>query len=264
VYANFSEVHTQSPHAHASAVHCPDMLRHGPRAAAHPPTANQLLAKLPVAEYQRLAPHLEPVVLPSGLPIHEVSVHLKYALFLTDGIFSRLHVLENGASAAFALTGNEGLVGISLLLGGSGVTTSRAIVQSAGQAYRLRADILIQEFQRGGPFQHLLLRYSHALITQIAQLAVCYRHHSLEQHFRRWLLMSLDRLPGNEIAMTQERIANTLGVRREGVTDAAGRLQRAGLIHYRRGRITMLNRPALEQRVCECYGVVKKEYSRLL
>ncbi|HUF21575.1 MAG TPA: helix-turn-helix domain-containing protein, partial [Burkholderiales bacterium] len=175
-----------------------------------------------------------------------------------------LHVFKDGASVAFALTGNEGLVGISLLMGGGGVTTSSVIVQNAGHAYRLRADILMQEFQRGGHFQHLLLRYSQALITEIAQCAVCYRHHSLDQQFCRWLLMSLDRLPGNEIAMTHELIANTLGVRREGVTSAAAQLQRDGLIHYRRGHITLLNRPALEQRVCECYGVVKKEYSRLL
>ncbi|MEX0958653.1 MAG: Crp/Fnr family transcriptional regulator [Burkholderiales bacterium] len=245
-------------------MHFPNTLRHKSRPAPLPPTANHLLANVPVAEYQRLAPHLEPVTLPSGWPIHEVSVNLKYALFPTDGIFSRLHVMEDGASAAFALTGNEGLVGISLLMGGGGVTTSRAIVQSAGHAYRLRADILMQEFQRGGHFRYLLLRHSLALINQIAQFIVCYRHHSLEQNFCRWMLMSLDRLPGNEIAMTQELIANTLGVRREGVTEAAGRLQRDGLIHYRRGHITILNRPALEQRVCECYGVLKKEYSHLL
>lgn len=264
MYANYSESQAQGPHAPSPAVHLPNTLRQGPGPAALPPTANHLLAKLPEAEYQRLAPHLEPVTLPSGWSIHEVSAHLKSALFPTEGSFSRLHVLADGGSAAFALTGSEGLVGISLLMGGGGVTTSRAIVQSAGHAYRLRADILLQEFQRGGHFQYLLLRYSQALITQIAQAVVCCRHHSLEQQFCRWLLMSLDRLTGNDIAMTHEQIAITLGVRREGINSAAGRLQRHGLIHCRRGHITVLNRPALEQRVCECYGVVKKEYSRLL
>jgi len=183
--------------------------------------------------------------------------------FPTEGIVSLLYVMENGASAEIAVTGNEGLVGVSLFMGG-GSTPSRAIVQSAGHAYRLAASMLKQEFDRGGRLQHLLLRYTQALITQMAQTAVCNRHHTVEQQLCRWLLLSLDRLASNEVRMTQELIANMLGVRREGVTEAAGRLQDAGLIRYQRGQIRVLDRPRLEQQVCECYAVVKRECDRLL
>jgi len=183
--------------------------------------------------------------------------------FPTDGIISLLYVMENGASAEIAVTGNEGLVGIALFMGGES-TPSRAVVQSAGQAYRLRADFLKEEFERGGELQHLLLRFTQALITQMAQTAVCNRHHTVEQQLCRWLLLSLDRLPSNDLIMTQELIANMLGVRREGVTEAAGHLQQAGLIQYQRGHITVLDRPKLAERVCECYAVVKRESDRLL
>jgi CRP-like cAMP-binding protein len=188
---------------------------------------------------------------------------LGYLYFPTDCIVSLLYVMENGASAEIAVTGNDGLVGIALFMGGES-TPSRAVVQSAGHAYRLRAAIMKKEFEHGGPLQHLLLRYTQALITQMAQTAVCNRHHSVEQQLCRWLLLSLDRLPSNELMMTQELIANMLGVRREGVTEAAGHLQTAGLIHYSRGHITVLDRPKLEKQVCECYGVVKREMDRLL
>jgi len=186
-----------------------------------------------------------------------------HVFFPTDGIVSLLYVMENGASAEIAVAGNEGLVGVSLFMGG-GSTPSRAIVQSAGHAYRLGGEILKREFERGGTLQHLLLRYTQALITQMAQTAVCNRHHTVEQQLCRWLLLSLDRLASNEVHMTQELIANMLGVRREGVTEAAGRLQEAGLIRYQRGQISVLDRPRLEQRVCECYAVVKRECDRLL
>ena len=228
-----------------------------------PPTANHLLAALPEAEYQRVAPHLEPVDLPLGLALHEVGSRLTHVYFQTSGIVSLLHVLEDGSSAEIAVKGWEGVVGVSLFMGG-GTTTSRAVVQCAGQAYRLRADYMQQEFERGGVLQIVLLRFTQALITQMAQTAVCNRHHSIDQQLCRWLLLSLDRLPGNQISMTQELIANMLGVRREGVTSAAGLLRRAKLISYRRGLITVLDRPALEKRVCECYAVVKKESDRLL
>jgi CRP-like cAMP-binding protein len=230
---------------------------------AHPPTNNLLLAALPAADYERLRPHLEPVVLPLGLALHESGERQAHVFFPTEGIVSRLYMAENGDSAAIAVTGNEGLIGISLFMGG-GSTPSRAIVQSAGHAYRLGAHIVKREFERGGHLQHLLLRYTQALMTQIAQTAVCNRHHTLEQQLCRWLLLSLDRLSSNEIHMTQELIANMLGVRREGVTEAAGRLQDAGLIHLRRGTITVLDRTGLEHRVCECYAVVKRETDRLL
>jgi CRP-like cAMP-binding protein len=228
-----------------------------------PPTANRLLAALPEAEYQRLAPHLEPLAMPLGLVLYESGIQLAHVYFQTDGIISLLCVMDNGSSAEIALTGNEGMVGISLFMGGEH-TTSRAVVQSSGHAYRLRADHMMQEFERGGYLQNVLLRFTQALITQMAQTAVCNRHHSIDQQLCRWLLLSLDRLPGNEIKMTQELISNMLGVRREGVTGAAGQLQNAGLISYRRGLITVLDRPALEKRVCECYDVVKKETDRLL
>jgi len=229
----------------------------------NPPTNNLLLAALPAADYQRLAAHLEPVPLPLGWSVYESGSRMRHVFFPTEGIVSLLYVTENGASAEIAIAGNEGLVGISLFMGGES-TPSHAVVQSAGHAYRLRAEILKREFERGGELQHLLLRYTQALITQMAQTAVCNRHHTVEQQLCRWLLLSLDRLASNEIRMTQELIANMLGVRREGVTEAAGSLQHAGLIQYRRGHITVLDRQALEQRVCECYAVVKRESDRLL
>jgi CRP-like cAMP-binding protein len=235
------------------------------RAAAppHSPTENFLLAALPAAELQRLLPHLEPVPLPLGAAVYESGDRLAHVYFPTDGIVSLLYVMENGASAEIAVTGREGVVGISLFMGGES-TPSRAIVQSAGHAYRMGAQVLKREFERGGELQHLLLRYTQALITQMSQTAVCNRHHTIDQQLCRWLLMSLDRLPSNELHMTQELMANMLGVRREGVTEAAGRLQDAGLILYHRGRITVLDRMQLEQRVCECYAVVKREVDRLL
>jgi CRP-like cAMP-binding protein len=232
-------------------------------AAPHPPSKNLLLAALPGEDYRRLEPHLEPIALPLGRAIYESGDRLAHVYFPTEGIVSLLYVMENGASAEIAVTGNEGLVGISLFMGGDS-TPSRAIVQSAGHAYRLRADMLKREFDRGGPLQHLLLRFTQALITQMAQTAVCNRHHTVEQQLCRWLLLSLDRLASNELHMTQELIANMLGVRREGVTESAGRLQEAGLIRYHRGQIAVLDRPRLEQRVCECYAVVKRECDRLL
>jgi CRP-like cAMP-binding protein len=228
-----------------------------------PATANGLLAALPEAEYQRLAPHLEPCALPLGLALYESGTQLNHVYFQTDGIVSLLYVMENGSSAEIAVIGSEGLVGVSLFMGGQH-TTGRAVVQSSGHAYRLPAGYMMQEFERGGYLQHVLLRFTQALITQMAQTAVCNRHHSIDQQLCRWLLLSLDRLPGNQINMTQELIANMLGVRREGVTVAASQLQSAGLISYRRGLITVLDRPALEKRVCECYTVVKKETDRLL
>jgi len=229
----------------------------------HTPKLNHLLAALPAADYERLLPDLELVPMPLGWAVYESGGHLGYLYFPTDCIVSLLYVMENGASAEIAVTGNDGLVGIALFMGGES-TPSRAVVQSAGYAYRLRAAIMKKEFEHGGPLQHLLLRYTQALITQMAQTAVCNRHHSVEQQLCRWLLLSLDRLPSNELMMTQELIANMLGVRREGVTEAAGHLQTAGLIHYSRGHITVLDRPKLEHQVCECYGVVKREMDRLL
>ena len=231
--------------------------------STHLPEQNHLLSALPAADYQRLLPHLEPVTLPLGLVLYESGRTQSYVYFPITSIVSLLYVMENGASAEIAIVGNEGIVGISLFMGGE-TTPSRAVVQSAGDAYRLKAGLIKKEFERGGEVQHLLLRYTQALITQLAQTAVCNRHHSVEQQLCRWLLLSLDRLSGNELKMTQELIANMLGVRREGVTEAAGKLQNDGLIHYSRGHITVLDRPALELRVCECYTVVKKEMDRLL
>jgi CRP-like cAMP-binding protein len=233
------------------------------RAAPQPPTKNHLLAALPAADYEPLAPHLEPVDLPLGCSVYESGDRMSHVFFPTEGIVSLLYVLHDGASAEIALTGNEGLVGISMFMGGDG-TPSRAVVQSAGHAYRLRTRVLKHEFERGGNLQHLLLRYTQALLTQMAQTAVCNRHHLVEQQLCRWLLLSLDRLASDELQMTQELIANMLGVRREGVTEAAGTLKDAGLIDYQRGRITVLDRPGLERRVCECYAVVKREADRLL
>jgi CRP-like cAMP-binding protein len=227
------------------------------------PRQNKLLAALPDTEWARWSPLLEPVDLTLGKVLYESGCKLSHVYFPITSIVSLLYVLENGASAEIAVVGKEGLVGVSLFMGGD-ATPSRAVVQSAGQGYRLRADLLMQEFNRAGPVLHLLLRYTQALITQMAQTAVCNRHHSLDQQLCRWLLLSLDRLESNELLMTQELIANMLGVRREGVTEAAGHLQQDGLIRYQRGRITVLDRVGLEQRTCECYAVVKSEYDRLL
>jgi CRP-like cAMP-binding protein len=232
-------------------------------AAAHSAAKNRLLAALSTADLERLLPHLELLELPLGLTLYESGGRMTHVYFPTEGIVSLLYVMENGASAEIAVTGNEGMVGVSLFMGGES-TPSSALVQSAGQAYRLDAETLKREFERGGELQHLLLRFTQALITQMAQTAVCNRHHSVEQQLCRWLLLSLDRLPSNELRMTQELIANMLGVRREGVTESAQRLQDAGLIRYQRGHITVLDRPRLEQRVCECYAVVKRETDRLL
>ena len=227
------------------------------------PLQNQLLAALPEAEFKRWLPLLEPVDLALGQVLYESGAAMTYVYFPTNAIVSLLYVLENGASAEIAVVGFEGLVGISIFMGG-GSTPSRAVVQSAGVGYRMRADFIKEEFERSGPVVHLLLRYTQALITQMAQTAVCNRHHSLDQQLCRWLLLSLDRLQGDQLVMTQELIANMLGVRREGVTEAALKLQKAGLISYVRGRINVIDRPGLEERTCECYGVVKKEYDRLL
>jgi CRP-like cAMP-binding protein len=218
---------------------------------------------LPAAEYERLLPHLELVPMPLGEVLYESGGRLQHVYFPTTCIVSLLYVLENGASAEIAVVGNEGILGISLFMGGD-TTPSRAIVQSAGFGYRLKAQMLKREFSRAGPMLRLLLRYTQALITQMTQTAVCNRHHSVEQQLCRWLLLSLDRLPTDEVSMTQELIANMLGVRREGVTEAAGKLQRAGLIRYSRGRIEVLDRAGLELAVCECYAVVKREFDRLL
>jgi len=233
------------------------------RSSLSNPRQNHLLAALPAADYERLLPALELVTLPLGMVLYESGGALGYVYFPTDSIVSLLYVMQDGASAEIAVTGYEGLVGIALFMGGE-TTPSRAVVQSAGSGYRLKAAFLKNEFDNGGPLQHLALRYTQALITQMAQTAVCNRHHSVEQQLCRWLLLSLDRLPSNELTMTQELIANMLGVRREGVTEAAGRLQKAGLIEYSRGHIVVTDRAKLEARVCECYAVVKKEYDRLL
>jgi CRP-like cAMP-binding protein len=201
--------------------------------------------------------------MPLSETVCEPGTQMRHVYFPTTCIVSLLYVMEDGASAEIAVVGNEGIVGVSLFMGGE-TTTSRAVVQSAGHAYRLQGQLLKDAFFRAGPMQRLLLRYTQALLTHMAQTAVCNRHHTVDQQLCRWLLLSLDRLPSNELTMTQELIANMLGVRREGVTEAAGKLQHAGLIHYRRGHITVLDRPGLEARVCECYAVVKKEFERLL
>jgi len=231
--------------------------------APHAPRQNHLLAVLPADESVRLVPQLELVPLQLGQVLYEPGIQMRYVYFPTNSIVSLLYVMEDGASAEIAVVGNEGIVGISIFMGGE-TTSSRAVVQSAGHAYRLKGQLLKGEFYRAGPMQHLLLRYTQALLTQMAQTAVCNRHHSLDQQLCRWLLLSLDRLPSNELVMTQELIANMLGVRREGVTEAASSLQKAGLIEYRRGHITVLDRTGLQNRVCECYAVVKKEFDRLL
>jgi CRP-like cAMP-binding protein len=227
------------------------------------PRNNSLLAALPDAEWTRWQSELEKVEMPLGQVLYESGATLTHVYFPTTSIVSLLYVMGNGASAEIAVVGNEGLVGISLFMGGES-TPSRAVVQSAGHGLRLKAQLMKDEFNRAGPVLHLLLRYTQALITQMAQTAACNRHHSLDQQLCRWLLLSLDRLPGNELAMTQELIANMLGVRREGVTAAALKLQEAGLINYARGRITVVDRVGIEKRTCECYMVVKLEYDRLL
>jgi CRP-like cAMP-binding protein len=230
---------------------------------ALPNAENHLLAALPEAEAQRWLPQLERVEMPLGQVLYESGGTLSHVYFPTTAIVSLLYVMENGASAEIAVVGNEGIVGISLFMGGDS-TSSRAVVQSAGLGYRLKAQIMKDDFNRAGPVLQLLLRYTQALITQMAQTAVCNRHHSLDQQLCRWLLLSLDRLQGNELVMTQELIANMLGVRREGVTEGALKLQQAGLIRYARGHISVLDRDGLQKRSCECYAVVKKEYDRLL
>ena len=230
---------------------------------AEGPNQNHLLAALPEAEFERIAPHLEQVAMPLGHVLYESSGQLQHVYFPATAIVSVHYVMENGASSEIAGVGNEGVLGVSLFMGGN-TTPSRAIVQTAGHGYLLKTRVLKEEFDRGGLLQHLLLRYTQALITQISQTAVCNRHHAVEQQLCRWLLLTLDRLPSNELTMTQELIASMLGVRREGITEAAGHLQQAGCIHYRRGHISVLDRAGLEARVCECYAVVKKEHDRLL
>ncbi len=235
------------------------------QAAVSSPEArlNRLLAALPDADLQRWLPGLERVDLPLGRVLYESGKHESHVYFPTTAIVSLLYVMVNGDSAEIAVVGNEGIVGISLFMGGNS-TPSRAIVQSGGQGFRLSALRMKQEFDQSGPVMHLLLRYTQALITQMAQTAVCNRHHTLDEQLCRWLLLSLDRLPGNELVMTQGLIANMLGVRREGVTEAALKVQKAGLITYTRGHITVIDRAGLERRSCECYAVVKNEYDRLL
>ena len=227
------------------------------------PRENRLLASLPDSDYESLLPHLERIPMPLGMAVYESGSTQGFVYFPADSIVSLLYVLANGASTEIAVTGREGLVGISLFMGGE-TTPSRAVVQSAGHGYRVRGAQLRKLFEASGDVQHLLLRYTQALITQMTQTAVCNRHHSVDQQLCRWLLLMLDRLAADEVRMTQELIANMLGVRREGVTEAAGKLQSDGLIEYSRGRIRVIDRPRLEARVCECYAVVKREYERLL
>jgi len=227
------------------------------------PNQNRLLAALPTAEFERLAPDLELVPMLLGDILYEPGGQLLHAYFPTTAIVSLHYVMESGASAETAGVGNEGVVGISLFMGGD-TTPSSAVVQTAGHGYRLAGRLLKREFGRAGPMQRLLLRYTQALITQMIQTAACNRHHSVEQQLSRWLLLTLDRLPSRELVMTQELVASMLGVRREGITEAAGKLQRAGVIRYRRGHITVVERAGLEARACECYAVVKKELGRLL
>jgi len=231
--------------------------------SAHSPNQNHLIAALPTAEYERLAPHLKLVPMPLGEVLYEPGEQLQHAYFPTTAIVSLHYVMDTGASAETAGVGNEGLVGIALFMGGD-TTPSSAVVKTAGHAYRLERRLLKQEFDRAGVMQRLLLRYTQALITQMTQTAACNRHHSVEQQLCRWLLSTLDRLPSRELVITQELVASMLGVRREGITEAAGKLQHAGFIRYRRGHISVLDRSGLETRACECYAVVRKELSRLL
>lgn len=227
------------------------------------PRANQLIATLPELIFQQWLPHLEAVEMPLDRVLYEPGCEVSHVYFPTTSIVSLLYVLDSGHSTEIAIAGREGIVGISCLMGG-GSTNHQAVVLSAGHGFRLRADFIVDAFEQGGPVMHLLLRYNQALITQMAQRAVCNRHHSVDQQLCRWLLGCLDRLETNELVMTHERISNMLGVRREGVTETAIALQRDGLINYARGHICVVDRPALERRSCECYAVVKKEYGRLL
>lgn len=227
------------------------------------PNQNHLLAALPTAEFERIAPHLELIAMPLGEVLYESSGRLQHVYFPATAIVSVHYVMEDGAASEIVAVGNEGVLGIALFMGGN-TTPNRAVVQTAGQGYQLNTHLLMEEFKRGGAVQHLLLRYTQAMITQISQTAVCNRHHSVEQQLYRWLLLTLDRSPTNELTITQELIASILGVRREGISDAAGLMQKAGLIRYRRGHITVLDRVGLEARACECYRVVKKEFDRLL
>ncbi|OIO67584.1 MAG: Crp/Fnr family transcriptional regulator [Zetaproteobacteria bacterium CG_4_9_14_3_um_filter_49_83] len=229
----------------------------------HSPHENHLLDALPADVFERMLCNLELVEMPLGKALYESGGLLRYVYFPTNSIISLLYVMENGSQAEIAVIGNEGIVGLALFMGGE-TMPNRAVVQSAGHAYRLSSALVKREFGLNGPLLRLLLRYTQALITQMSQTAVCNRHHSLDQQLCRWLLLSMDRLAGNDLIMTQELIANMLGVRREGVTVAAGHLQQAGLIDYQRGHITVLDRPGLEKRVCECYQVVKNEFDRLL
>jgi CRP-like cAMP-binding protein len=227
------------------------------------PQENHILEALPQPERERLFPHLQLITLPLGKVLYESGDTLRHIYFPTDSIVSLLYVLQNGQSAEIAVVGNDGAIGVALFMGGE-TTTNRAIVQSAGSAYQLTGARLKEEFERHGETLHILLRYTQALITQMTQTAVCNRHHTVDQQLCRWLLLSLDRLPSAELIMTQELIAGMLGVRREGVTDAAGKLQKLGVISYQRGHIKVLDRPRLEQLSCECYAVVKKETDRLM
>ena len=233
------------------------------KAAGHTPNQNYLLAALPAEVFERLSPDLELITMPLGEVLYESGGQLQHVYFPTTAILSLHYVMENGATAEIAGVGNEGVLGISLFMGGN-TTTSRATVQTGGHGYRLRGQLMMEEFNRAGPMMRLMLRYTQALMTQMSQTAVCNRHHSVEQQLCRWLLLTLDRLPSSELTMTQELIASMLGVRREGITETAGNLQREGLISYRRGHITVLDRSGLESHTCECYGVVKKEFHRLL
>jgi len=233
-----------------------------PLTGGHTPRENCLLAALPPGDYERLLPDLEFVLLPLGSSVHDAGDREQYLYFVTGGIVARVSVMESGASKEFAVTGREGVIGIATFLGGDS-TPSRAVVVSAGHAYRLPADRLRQEFEHVGPMPRLLLRYTYALMTQIGQIVACSRHHTLEQRLCRWILSCLDRLPSNELTMTQDLIAHMLGVRREGVTDVAGRLQKVGLLRYSRGHIAVLDRQRLEAHACECYAVVKRTYDRL-
>jgi len=229
----------------------------------HSPNQNHLLAALPAAEFERLSPHLELVPMPLGETLYEPGEKLQHVYFPTTSIVSLLYVMESGASAEIAGVGNEGIIGISLFMGGD-TTPSSAVVQTAGHGYRLPGRLLKEEFGRAGLMQRLLLRYTQALLTQMCQTAACNRHHSIEQQLCRWLLLTLDRLPSQELVMTQELVAGALGVRRESITEAAGNLQRSGVVRYRRGHIAVLDRSGLEAGACECYAVVRKEMARLL
>jgi CRP-like cAMP-binding protein len=231
--------------------------------ALHTPRENRLLAALPIEDYERLLPHLQPVALPQGYVLHRAGDRESGVYFVTAGLVSRVYVMQDGASAEFAVTGREGVIGIASFLGGQS-TPSQAVVLRAGYAYRLATGRLKGELERDGPLSRLLLRYTQALIVQTGQIAACNRHHSLEQQLGRWILSCLDRLGSNELVMTQDVMARLLGVHRQGVTHAAGKLKRAGLIRYTRGRIAVLDRPRMEAQACECYAVVKKEYDRLL